>query len=54
MDPDLFEDLGWTLDQDPPNLTEFSDNMNNNSTYTQDSVDNTVESVTHKSNPSNC
>ena len=46
MDPDLFKDLGWTLDQDPPNLIKFRDNSNIDSACTQDSVNNTVKSVT--------
>ena len=46
MNPDLFKNLGWTLDHDPPNLMEFRDNMDNNSTCTQDSVNNTIK-VSH-------
>ena len=53
MDPELFEDLGWTLDPDPPNLMEFRDNMDNNSTHAQDSVNNTVKSVAHTNTLSN-
>ena len=38
---------------DPPNLMEFRDNMDNNSTCAQDSVNNTVKSVAHTNTPSN-
>ena len=30
MNPDLFEDLGWTLDRDPPDLTKFRDDNASN------------------------
>ena len=52
MDPDLFKHLEWTLDHDPPNLLEFRDNMDSNSTCAQNSVNNTVKSVTHTNTPS--
>ena len=28
MNPDLFKDLGWTLDRDLPDLTEFRNTIN--------------------------
>ena len=42
MNPDLFEDLGWTLDRDPPDLTVFRDNNTNKS---KESVENTIKGV---------
>ena len=44
MNPDLFKDLGWTLDRDPPDITVFSDNSA--SDKSQESVENTIKGVT--------
>ena len=43
MGPELFEDLGWTLDRDPPDLSEFRDCSNDSKC--KESVENTVKSV---------
>ena len=44
MNPELFEDLGWTLDRDPPDLSEFRDNIKNNKC--EESVENTIKGIT--------
>ena len=48
MNPDLFEDLGWTLDRDPPDLTAFRDN--NTGDKNQESVEYTIKGVTQNIN----
>ena len=53
MNPDLFQDLGWTLDRNPPDLTEFKDSANNDSICTQEGVNNTVKGVAQSKNQSN-
>ena len=44
MDPDLFEDLGWTLDRNPPDLMVFRNNYTSHKS--QEGVENTVKGVT--------
>ena len=48
MNPDWFEDLGWTLDRDPPDLTAYRDN--NKCNECEESVENTVKGVTQDVN----
>ena len=48
LDPELFEDLGWTLDRDPPDLSEFRDDNKDNKC--KESVENTIKSVTQNTN----
>ena len=50
MKLDIFEDLRWTLDRDPPDLTIFRDNTIENSTCTQEGVNNTIKSVIQNTN----
>ena len=45
MNLDLFKDLGWTLDRDPPDLMEFRGNANIDNICTQESVNNMVKGV---------
>ena len=44
MNPDLYEDLGWMLDRDPPELTVYRDNCTHDTS--QESVENTIQGVT--------
>ena len=48
MNPELFEDLGWTVDRDPPDLSEFRD-YTKDSKY-KESVENTIKGVTQDVN----
>ena len=48
MNLDLFKDLGWTLDRDPPDLSIFRDNTCNNKR--NESVENTIKGVTQNIN----
>ena len=48
LDPQLFEDLGWTLDRDPPDLSEFRDDSKDNKC--KESVENTIKGVTQNTN----
>ena len=45
MNLDLFEDLGWTLDRDLPDLTIFRDNTYNDER--KETVENTVYKRCH-------
>ena len=48
MNPDMFEDLGWTLDRDPPDLSAFKND--NAIDKKQESVENTIKDVTQNIN----
>ena len=48
MNLDLFKDLRWTLDRDPPDVTMFRDNTTNNES--KESVENTIKGVTQNIN----
>ena len=53
MNPELLEDLGWTLDKDSPDLTIFRDTVKKNDICTQEGVNNTLKGVTHNKQPVN-
>ena len=48
LDLELFEDLGWALDRDPPYLSEFRDYSKDNKC--KESVENTIKGVTQNTN----
>ena len=51
MNPDLFKDLGWTLDRNPPDLTVFRDN--NAIDKNEEDVENTVKYIAQNINETN-